>query len=146
MSRRRRKSPALRSGFEDRIAANLKAKGVAYKYEAKTFDIEVPKRMPRGTCTACGGKSFIQVQKYTPDFFLSNGVVIEAKGRLTPANRTKYKAFVEQYPKVKFRLLFQRDNPISKVSKTKYSDWCKANGIEYSIGEEVPGDWTKARR
>ena len=97
--------------------------------------------MPRGRCDGCGGKSFTQTQRYTPDFFLSSGVVVEAKGRLTAANRSKYKAFVEQYPEVEFRLLFQRDNPISKASKTKYSDWCNANGIEYSVGVEVPDEW-----
>lgn len=143
MNQRRRRSNKLRSGFEDTVAANLKDRGVDFKYEAHSYMVEVPKRMPRGTCDACGGKSFTQTQKYTPDFFLDNGVVVEAKGRLTAANRTKYKAFVEQYPTVKFRLLFQRNNPISKVSKTKYSDWCEANGIEYSVGTTVPDEWTE---
>ena len=142
MARRKRPAPKRRSGFEDRVEASLKAKGVRYKYEPKTYEVWVETAVRGAVCRECGHTKFKKKQTYTPDFVLSNGVHIEAKGRLTVDNRRKYLAFVEQYPGIKFRLLFQRDNPITKGSKTKYSDWCTKNGIEYSIGEEVPDEWT----
>tara|TARA_R100001086_G_scaffold250107_1_gene193933 strand:- start:11977 stop:12339 length:363 start_codon:yes stop_codon:yes gene_type:complete len=119
----------------------LRDKGVSFKYEAKSYDVwvDVPSRNVR--CNKCGGGKFQQKKTYTPDFFLDNGVIIEAKGRLTVDNRRKYKAFLEQHGSLNFKMMFQRNNPIARGSKTKYSDWCKANGIEFSVGVEVPDEW-----
>lgn len=145
MARRKRKAPVRRSGFEDLVEASLKAKGVSYKYEPTTYDVWVVVPSRGIECLECGNNKFRKKQTYTPDFVLRNRVHIEAKGRLTVDNRRKYLAFVEQYPKIKFKLLFQRNNPITRGSKTKYSDWCEKNGIDYSIGEEVPNEWLESR-
>jgi hypothetical protein len=78
---------------------------------------------------------------YTPDFafnFTTPGpwpdVVVEAKGRFDASHRIKVKAFKEQYQQFEFAMVFEEDNKISPKSKTRYSDWCKKNGIPYKIG------------
>jgi hypothetical protein len=38
-------------------------------------------------------------------------------------------------------MLFMANNKISKESKTRYSDFCTVNGIEYAIGEVPPREW-----
>lgn len=145
MARRKRKTPTRRSGFEDKVEASLKASKAVYEYEPTTYEVWVEAAVRGAECLECGHTKFRKKQTYTPDFVLGNGVHIEAKGRLTVDNRRKYKAFIEQYPKVKFKLLFQRNNPITRGSKTKYSDWCEKNGIDYSVGEEVPNEWLEDR-
>ena len=50
---------------------------------------------------------------------------------------------IEQNPDIDIRLLFMRDNYISKKSKTKYSDFCKKRNIKYhvSVMGEIPKEW-----
>lgn len=50
---------------------------------------------------------------------------------------------IEQHPDLDIRLLFMRDNPIYKGSKTKYSTWCKERGIKFHVSAngEVPDEW-----
>lgn len=138
---RRRKPPVLRSGFEDRIKADLESRGASFKYEAKSFEVVVQRTIVKGSCTSCGSNKFDKRHDYTPDFFLDNGIIVEAKGRFTPDNRRLYAAFVEQYPDEDFRMLFQRDDRIRKGSDTRYSDWCKAHGIKFHIGKTIPEEW-----
>jgi hypothetical protein len=71
---------------------------------------------------------------YTPDFFLASGIIIEAKGRFTAADRRKMLAVKRDHPELQLVLLFMRNNKIRKNSQTKYSDWCEANGFDYAIG------------
>ena len=77
---------------------------------------------------------------YTPDFFLTNGIVIETKGRFTALDRKKALAMVEQHGQIDYRLLFMRDNRLSRSSKTRYSQWAKKHSIPYAIGR-VPAEW-----
>jgi len=50
---------------------------------------------------------------------------------------------IEQNPDKDIRLLFMRNNKISKVSNTKYSDWCDKRSIKYHVSEQgnVPREW-----
>jgi hypothetical protein len=52
-------------------------------------------------------------------------------------------AVIEQNPDLDIRMLFMRNNPITKTSKTKYSDWCDKRGIKYHISANgsVPEEW-----
>mgnify|MGYP003677566486 FL=1 len=63
-----------RSKFEKSIAKNSK-RGI--KYEIEGFMWQPP------------------IKKYTPDFFLPNGVIVEAKGVLTNQDRLKMKCVKE---------------------------------------------------
>lgn len=88
--------------------------------------------------------TYILKHKYTPDFWIkANGKIIETKGRFTSKDRTKTLVLLETYPHLRdtFYMLFQRDNTLSKKSKTKYTDWCTKHGITCAVGNKVPKHW-----
>ena len=76
----------------------------------------------------------------TPDFFLDNGVIIEAKGRWSAADRRKMLAMKEQYPDEPIYMLFMRDNKLSKTANQTYTAWCESNGITCAVGMP-PEEW-----
>jgi hypothetical protein len=117
----------LRSGLEKRTAEFLDKNKAKYEYETLILEYEVPAKK----------------HKYKPDFILENGIIIEAKGRFDAATRQKMSLVIEQNPDKDIRLLFMRDNTISKSSKTKYTDWCEKRGIKchVSANGEVPKEW-----
>ena len=57
-----------RSGLEERLGKHLDKVGCPYLYEVEKFE-------------------YVTRSKYTPDFFLPNGVIIEAKGFFKPSDR-----------------------------------------------------------
>lgn len=124
------KKITMRSGLEKRTAQFLEDNGVDYGYEVDTITYVVPEKK----------------HKYTPDFTLSNGIIVECKGRWDTASRQKMALVVEQNPDKDIRMLFQKDNPITKTSKTKYSDWCTKRMIPYHISPngELPASWLEA--
>ena len=60
-----------RSGLEERIAQELLEKGVEFEYESLSISYLRPAKKA----------------KYTPDFVLPNGIIIETKGRFLTADR-----------------------------------------------------------
>ena len=85
----------------------------------------------------------LRVANYTPDFFFTDrAFVIEAKGRLDAQARNKAVAFKAEYPDVEYALLFEEDNRISRVSKTRYTEWADKNGILSAVGL-IPATWLK---
>lgn len=70
---------------------------------------------------------------------------MEAKGRFDPQHRAKAIAFRQQYPHVEYALLFEENNKLSKVSKSRYTDWCDKNGILCSVGL-MPDEWLEEVR
>lgn len=119
----------LRSGLEKRTAEYLESNKIPFEYETLTIEYVVPAK----------------THKYKPDFILDSGIIVEAKGRFDAATRQKMAYVIEQNPDLDIRLLFMRDNTISKSSKTKYSDWCEKRGIKYHVSAagEIPEDWIK---
>lgn len=67
-------------------------------------------------------------------------MIIETKGKFTSQDRKKMKLVTEQYPWIDIRMLFQRDQPIRKGSKTLYSDWCRKNNIQFAV-KVIPDEW-----
>ena len=126
------KDLTLRSGFEKKVASYLDSKKVKYTYE----EDKIPYTEPATD------------RKYTPDFKLPNGIYIECKGRFTPADRRKMALIVEQHPDLDVRMVFMRDNTLSKSSKTTYTAWCAARGINAIVSSngEIPKEWLKASR
>jgi len=112
-----------KSKFEAKIAKSLKARKVSFKYELWSYE-------------------YLQYKLYTPDWFLPKGVIVETKGKFTSSDRTKMIDVKEQFPELDIRLVFMRDNPIRKGSKTKYSDWATKHGFLYAIGD-IPNEWIK---
>lgn len=117
----------LRSGFERKVRKFLEEEKVKYTYESLVIKYTVPETK----------------RSYTPDFILPNGVIVEVKGYWDAASRRKMALVVEQNPHLKIKLLFQRDNTISKKSKTKYTEWAKARGIDCAVSTsgKIPEEW-----
>ena len=144
----RKPKPRSRSGYEERIQADLEERGIAYEYEPVAFKITVP--VPRIKCQDCGA-AITRVTRYTPDFRLGGrDHYLEAKGKLTAHERRRLEAFFEQHVKGKpgwrFRILFMRDNWMTPKKKARYSDWARKLGIECAVGEAVPEAWVQFRR
>lgn len=131
-----------RSKFEEKVGAQLDEAGMDYEYEKYSYEYDVPLGKQRARCLDCGGTSLVRTAWYTPDFFLGNGKIIEAKGRFTAANRRLILAVREEHEELRENLvmLFMRDNKIHKRSDTTYSMWCEANGVPYAVGE-VDKSW-----
>jgi hypothetical protein len=116
-----------RSGLEEKIAAELKAAGIDAAYEAVTLRYEKPAKMHR----------------YTPDFVLPNGIIIETKGRFVTEDRTKHRLIREQYPDLDIRFVFSNPNTkIGKKSATTYGLWCQRLGIPYAT-KSIPEAWLR---
>jgi hypothetical protein len=131
MPRRLWRRAGFRSGFEQRVHEKLKSiKKLNFGYEDIKFD-------------------YTTDHKYTPDFtlYVSNtkSIFVECKGRFTTADRMKILAVLKHNPNVDLRLLFQKDQPIRKGSKTLYSDWATKHNILWAEGEEVPKEWLKEK-
>lgn len=128
----------FKSKFELGLAKQLKEVGVNYEYEKESWEYFT--KVTNGLCSDCDGTHVTQRRWYTPDFFLPNGVVIEAKGHFTASNRATLKAVRKAHPTVDLRLVFQTDNRISRSSRTKCSEWCEQFGFLYAV-KEIPEEW-----
>ena len=117
----------MRSTFEERFAADLKKRGIAYEYEPTSLTYVVPR-------------------KYTPDFSVKakgalKPIYIETKGYFTPADRTKTLAVLSAHPSIDLRFVFQNaSNKLGKGSKTTYGQWCTKQGIMWAEGK-IPKAW-----
>lgn len=131
-----------RSGFEKRIRDELDAAGVAYEYESQTFPLFIP--VTGYVCTACGeSKWLMRKAKYTPDFFFGkNTLIVEAKGKFTAKDRKIALAFKKYFPQWDYRMVFMRDNWLTKAKKKRYTDWCRDNNIPSAVGS-IPEEWYK---
>ena len=72
----------FRSGLEEAIAGNLTSKGVGFTFEELVIPYTKPERPA----------------KYTPDFVLENGIIIESKGRFLTEDRQKHLLIQKQHP------------------------------------------------
>lgn len=123
--RQRALAAGYRSGLEEIVAARLTRLGIAHDYEQHTVKYTVPSR----------------VASYRPDFVLTNGIVVETKGRWVSDDRKKIELVRKQFPKLDLRILFMRDQPITKGSKTRYSTICQKLGVPFAVGQVIPDEW-----
>lgn len=113
-----------RSGLEADVAKQLESQGIPFEYETKKIPYQ-------------------SQSKYIPDFILPNGIIVEAKGRLTQEDRSKMRKVKEQHPGLDIRFVFSRSNSrLSKISKTTYAEWCDKYGFPYAE-KVIPMDWIK---
>lgn len=120
---------SFRSGLEEHVADQLDQLGVAFEYESLVIKFTRPERMHR----------------YTPDFILPNGIIIETKGRFLTKDRQKHLLIKKQHPDLDIRFVFSNPNQrISKISKTTYAKWCNTNGFEYAK-QTIPTTWLKEK-
>ena len=119
----------FRSGLEDKVSQQLLDEGVPVKYEEMYIEYIRPQSS----------------HKYTPDFELPNGIIIETKGYFTAADRRKHVEVTKQHPELDIRFVFTNSrNKISKVSKTTYASWCNKHGFKY-YDRIIPEDWLKEK-
>lgn len=115
----------FRSGLEEQIAHQLKTMGIGFDYESVKLHYIKPARDA----------------KYTPDFILPNGIVIETKGRFLVDDRQKHLILKSQHPELDVRFVFSNSNTkISKNSKTSYAAWCEKHGFDYA-DKYIPKAW-----
>jgi hypothetical protein len=114
-----------RSGLEEAVGDQLRRDGRDFRYE--------PFRLP-----------YLQPakpRKFTPDFILHNGIVIETKGRFVTADRQKHLLIKAQHPDLDLRFVFSNSRArISKQSKTTYAKWCESKGFAYA-DKWIPQEW-----
>lgn len=107
------------------MAGQLRAHGLEPKYEELVIEFERPARKSR----------------YTADFQLPNGIIIETKGRFVTADRQKHLLIKQQHPHLDIRFVFSNSRSrISKRSRTTYAMWCERNGFKYA-DRRVPDEW-----
>lgn len=125
--KRRHNSGTYRSGLEELNSKLLLSFSIEPKYEQYYLEYVVPESK----------------HKYTPDFVLPNGIIIETKGVWDAEDRKKHLLIKEQYPNLDIRFVFSRSaTPIYKGSKTTYASFCGKNGIPYA-DKKIPEAWLK---
>ncbi len=79
--------------------------------------------------------------RYLADWVLPNGIIIEAKGHFTSADRRKMRAVKEAHPDLEIRMVFGRaENKLNKTSRTTYWKWCESKGFPWA-NKSVPKSW-----
>lgn len=118
---------AFRSGLEEKLAAQITGSGQRLHFEV----LKLPYIRPESRHT------------YTPDFILTNGVVIESKGLLTTEDKQKMKLVKAQHPGLNIRFVFQNAMAkIAKGSKTTYARWAESQGFPYAH-KTIPDEWLR---
>ena len=88
---------------------------------------------------------YLAYRTYTPDFVLSNGIIIESKGMFTAADRRKHLAIKRQHPKLDIRFVFENSRrKLRKGAKSTYGEWCYKYGLLYS-NRVIPEEWLKEK-
>lgn len=113
-----------RSGLEANVQSQLRGLGLPVIYE----EFFIPWRLEQNC-------------KYTPDFVLPNGIIVETKGRFVTKDRQKHLYIKQQFPELDIRFVFSRSaSRISKTSKTTYAKWSKTKGFLYADAV-IPQKW-----
>lgn len=116
-----------RSGLEDKVAQELLEAGVDFEYEKHVIKYTKPQKPAR----------------YTPDFVLPNGIIVETKGRFLTPDRQKMIQIKLQHPDLDIRFVFSRSkDTIGKKSKTTYAMWCEKHGFPYA-DRSIPEAWLR---
>ena len=125
MARRIKQINGYRSGFENKVASALSEQKVKFEYEVTQIEYTKPETH----------------HKYTVDFTLPNGILIETKGRWTLEDRKKHLLIKKQHPELDIRFVFQNPNgKIRKGSKTTYADYCNKYDIPWA-DKIIPIEW-----
>lgn len=107
-----------RSGLESKALDILNNNSIEYQYEPKD-----------------GKLNYIQPEKkrtYLPDVVIGD-TIYELKGIFSPEDREKMLNVRDCNPTWNIIMVFQRNNPIRKGSKTRYGDWCDKHGFQWMM-------------
>lgn len=114
---KRHLSAGYRSGLEQRFQAACEAKGWKLPYEMDKIKYTIPESK----------------HTYTPDFTVTENIYIETKGLWTGADRKKAVLISQQHPEIKILYVLQRNQGLSKKSKTTYLDWAAKNNLDACV-------------
>lgn len=121
-----------RSNLERLTAKLLQDAGIKFKYERTKLKYVSP--VVGGLCGECGATSGVGKRRtYLADFTLSGSIIIEAKGKLTSSERTKFLAIRKSNPDWTIIFVFGANNKLNKRKEKRYSDWCEEHGFAYGI-------------
>ena len=113
-----------RSGLENKVNEQLKNIGIVFTYETLKIEWED-----------------LAYRKYTPDFILSNGIIIETKGLFTAQDRRKHILIKKQHPELDIRFVFTNcKSKLNKRSKSTYASWCEKHNFLYAT-KKIPIEW-----
>ena len=120
-----------RSGLEEKVASQIReVTGLEPEFETMTIEYTKPARKSR----------------YTPDFPLPNGIIIETKGVFDAADREKHLLVRDQHPELDIRFVFTRSSaPIYKGSPTTMAMWCEKHGFKYA-DKLIPIEWFEGKQ
>ena len=117
-----------RSGLEHKLSEYLDSLKHEYTYESIKIEWED-----------------LTYRTYTPDFILSNGIIVETKGRFITADRKKHLCIQKQHPSLDIRFVFTNSrSKLSKGAKSTYAQWCIKHGFRY-YDRIIPEDWLKEK-
>lgn len=117
----------FRSGLEDKNGQHLASLGVPVLFETFAIKYLVPETLRR----------------YTPDFLLPNGIIVETKGIFDATDRAKHILIKAQWPELDIRFVFTRAKaPIAPGSKTTLAMWAVKNGYQWAE-KLIPPEWLK---
>jgi len=123
---KRHNAAAYKSGLEQKFQDACKAKGWELGYEQDKIKYNIP----------------ASIHSYTPDFTVTKNVYIETKGLWVAADRKKSVLIKEQHPDIRILYVFQRNQLISKNSKTTYLDWGIVQVVSCGVAA-VSNYWTE---
>lgn len=113
-----------RSKYEEDVCGRLDKAKIPFDYETINLHYQITEQ-----------------RKYIPDVILSNGIIIELKGRFTAKDRKKMLLVITQHPDLDIRMVFMRpNNRLSKTSKTTYAMWCDKNNVKWA-NKYIPIEW-----
>lgn len=113
-----------RSGLEEKIAKQLEEAGIPYDYEK----LKVPYELS-------------ETRKYTVDFQLPNGIIVETKGLFKTEDRKKHLLIQKQHPELDIRFVFSNARAkLYKGSKTTYAMWCEQYNFKWA-DKVIPTEW-----
>ena len=114
-----------RSGFEHKVSEQLTESKIKFGYEDTVINYTKPETH----------------HKYTIDFTLPNGILVETKGRWVAEDRKKHLLIKKQHPNLDIRIVFMSGKTkIRKGSKTTYGDWCDKHNIPWAE-KQIPESW-----
>jgi len=117
-----------RSGLELKVSEYLNELKINYDYESIKIEWED-----------------LAYRTYTPDFVLSNGIIIETKGMFTVADRRKHLCIKRQHPDLDIRFVFENSRrKLRKGAKSSYAEWCIKHDFRY-YDRVIPEDWLKEK-
>lgn len=87
---------------------------------------------------------YVLEKQYVCDFTIRthNGkdIYVEVKGYFPSEDRTKMRAVKACNPDIDLRIVFDKNNRLSKASKMTYAEWSEKYGFPYAVGG-IPKGW-----